>query len=136
MARSPNRRRGFTLVEVLQVLMILVFMASLAVMAYGPIQRQWKVSGAKTQIGALKSAIELYQLSVGSFPTTLNDLRQQPSGLANPTKWTGPYLDNDVPLDPWDHPYQYACPGTHHPESYDVWSLGPQDGVQGEVGNW
>jgi general secretion pathway protein G len=136
MARSPNRRRGFTLVEVLLVLMILVFMASLAVMAYGPIQRQWRVKAAGAQVGLLRSSLDKYELDVGHFPSTLDALQQPPPDLPNPAKWAGPYLDREIPLDPWDHPYQYACPGIHHPQSYDIWSLGPQDGVQGEIGNW
>jgi general secretion pathway protein G len=127
--RRRARRRGFTLVEVLLVLMILVFLASMAVMAYGPIQRQWKTNAAKGQIGLFGTALDMYQLAVGSYPTTgqgLEALRHAPGDLPNPTKWDGPYLKSEIPLDPWDRPYQYACPGQHHPDSYDVWTVSPE----------
>jgi general secretion pathway protein G len=65
-------------------------------------------------------------------------LRAAPSDLANPAKWDGPYLDKTVPADPWGKPYQYASPGTHNADGYDVWSNGP-DGVSGtddDIGNW
>ena len=56
----------------------------------------------------------------------------------NPSKWEGPYLDSDLPLDPWDNPYQYVSPGIHNPDGFDIWSYGP-DGINGtedDIGNW
>ncbi len=133
--RSRSRRPGFTLVEVLLVLVILVFLFSMAVAAYGPIQRQWKISGAKAQVGLLKSAVATYEVSVGSYPPTLEALRRQPAD-APEGKWHGPYLDSEIPKDPWDRDYQYQYPGQHNPGGFDVWSSGPQDGTQAEIGNW
>ena len=140
---QPRRRNsGFTLIEVLLVLVILVVLASLAVVAYGPIQRRAKVDAAKSQVGLFKTPLQTYQMTVGSFPTSAQGLAaliQAPADLPNPAKWDGPYLDTNVlPLDPWGNPYQYASPGTHNPDSFDVWSLGP-DGVNGtadDIGNW
>ena len=97
--------------------MILVVLASLAVVAYGPIQRRDKINAAKTQIGLFKTALDTYQL-VGSYPSTasgLQALRTRPADIQDPSKWDGPYLDPDVPLDPWDKPYQYDLPGQHNP---------------------
>ena len=131
----PSRRRGFTLIEVLLVLVILVVLASLAVVAYGPIQRRANINAAKVQVDAFGTALNTYQLSMGTFPTAadgLQALRTPPAG-GNPQKWDGPYLGKDVPPDPWGNPYQYASPGTHNPDSFDVWTVSP-DGV--EIGNW
>ena len=88
-----------------------------------------------------KSALQMYEMSIGSYPTTaqgLQALRTAPQELANPSKWDGPYLDRDIPRDPWDTPYQYCSPGIHNPKSFDVWSFGP-DGTNGtpdDIGNW
>ena len=132
----PRRKSGFTLIEVLLVLVILVVLASLAVVAYGPIQRRANINAAKSQIGLFATPLQTYQLTVGSFPTTaqgLSALRAPPADLPNPQKWDGPYLGSDVPLDPWGNAYQYVSPGSHNPDSYDVWTTGP-DGS--ELGNW
>jgi len=123
--RSP--RGGFTLIEVLLVLAILVIIASLAVMAYGPARRKAKIDAAKSQIGAFGSAIDLYNLTLDQYPAALEDLRTS-GNLADPSKWDGPYLDKEIPLDPWSQEYRYVTPGNRNPDSYDLWSVGP-DGV-------
>ena len=105
---SDRRRGGFTLIEVLLVLTILVIIASLAVMAYGPAERSARMKSAKTQIGAFKGPLEAFRLDCGSYPASLEDLRVAPP---NATNWNGPYLDRNVPLDPWGRPYQYQ-PGS------------------------
>jgi general secretion pathway protein G len=138
---EKRRRGGFTLMEVLLVLVILVILASFAVGAYGPMKRKAKVDAAKAQVGLFKSPLQMYEESVGSLPTTsqgLNALRRSPGDLPNNGKWDGPYLESEVPQDPWGHQYQYASPGSHNSDSYDVWSPGP-DGVSGtsdDIGNW
>lgn len=134
-------RRGFTLVEVLLVLVILVVIASLAVTAYGPIQKRAYINAAKTQIGAFETPLETYRLDVGDYPSTeqgLLALREAPSDLPNEEKWAGPYLGKNVPPDPWDQPYQYEYPGTHEEGKPDIWSMGPDmmDGTEDDVGNW
>jgi len=121
-------RGGFTLIEVLLVLAILVIIASLAVMAYGPARRKAKNDAALSQMGAFASAIDLYNLTVDQYPPDLQSLRVPPTDLADPTKWDGPYLAKDVPLDPWGYEYQYVVGGNRNPDSYDLWSVGP-DGV-------
>jgi general secretion pathway protein G len=141
MSRLPRRRGGFTLIEVLLVLVILVVLASLAVVAYGPIKRRADINSAKSQIGLFGTPLEMYQITVGIYPTTaqgLAALRTRPADLANPAKWDGPYLSSPIPLDPWGNPYRYSYPGLRNPDKYDVWSVGP-DGINGtedDVGNW
>lgn len=139
---ASRRRRGFTLIEVLLVLVILVLLASMSVPLYQSYQRQANFKAAKSQIGLFETAIEGFQLNIGSYPTTeqgLNSLLAPPADLPNPSKWEGPYLKgNEVPLDPWGTPYQYRFPGDRNPNGYDLWSIGPDrtDGTEDDVGNW
>lgn len=140
---SPRsrRRRGFTLIEVLLVLTILVIIASLAVVAYGPLQRSAYMKAAETQIKAFKTPLQAYRIEIGDFPSTaqgLEALRAPPSNLASPTKWNGPYLDSEVPLDPWGNPYRYEYPGKYQTDWPDVWSYGPDgvDSTDDDIGNW
>lgn len=143
MATSRSRRRpaGFTLIEVLLVLVILVTLASLAVTAYDGIRKRANINAATVQIGLFEDQLRLYQLTVGSYPTTdqgLEALRTQPADLADPDKWDGPYMEGTVPTDPWGNEYRYESPGKYNPNSYDVWSPGP-NGIEGDdddIGNW
>lgn len=136
-----RRRAGLTLVEVMLVLVILMIIASLAVTAYGPIQRKAYINAAKTQIKAFKTPLQAYKLDIGDFPASgdgLEALRDAPTNLQNPDKWSGPYLDSPVPLDPWGSPYQYEYPGKYDTEQPDIWSFGPDgiDNTDDDVGNW
>lgn len=140
-SRRRIRRQGFTLVEVLLVLVILVVIASLAVTAYGPVRKQANVKAARAQIGVFESALGLFQVNIGDYPSTdqgLDSLREAPSDLNDPDAWAGPYLQKAVPNDPWGQPYQYEYPGTHDENMPDIWSMGPDmtDGTDDDVGNW
>jgi general secretion pathway protein G len=140
MTRSRRRRRksGFTLIEVLLVLTILVILASFAVLQFTGVQQRARIQAAQTQVGLLKEAIRLYEATVNSYPSSLQALRSAPQDLPDPTKWTGPYLETDVGTDPWGNVYQYASPGSHNPDSFDVWSFGPDrvNGTPDDIGNW
>ena len=129
--RKQDRRQGFTLIEVLLVLVILVILASMGGLFVRRAQQGAMVNAAKTQIGSFKSCIETYQLGVRNYPTSsagLQSLLAAPSDLPNPARWQGPYFDlKQIPLDPWDKPYQYQLVNN---DSYVIWSLGP-DGTDG-----
>jgi general secretion pathway protein G len=132
---------GFTLLEVLLVLVILVTLAGLAVGTYDGIRRGANIKAARTQIGLFESQLALYQMALTTYPGTdqgLEALRNPPTDLVNPDSWEGPYLDKPVPLDPWGNPYQYLCPGKSNPDKYDLWSFGPDltDGTADDIGNW
>lgn len=140
-SRKRTRRGGLTLIEVLLVLMILVILASLAVVAIGPMQRGAYIRAAKAQIDIFKTPLQAYRLDLAAYPTTsqgLEALRASPADLANPTKWQGPYLDREVPLDPWGNPYRYEYPGKYLIDEPDIWSYGPDgiDGTEDDIGNW
>ena len=120
--RRRTRRAGLTLIEVLAVTAILVIMGTLVGLAVRQFSQQAKVNLAKTQIKLFRQGLDLYCQQVGSFPADLAALREPPADLAKPEKWQGPYLKEDIPLDPWDNDYQYELLG---PESYRIWSTGP-----------
>jgi len=130
MKSRRNRRRGFTLMEVLLVLAILVVLGSMVTVGYMQIKRNADRDAAKGQIGLLENAVDLYALNVGTSPTTqqgLLALREAPSDLKNVAKWAGPYLKEELPIDPWGQPYQYEQISA---DQFKVWSNGP-DGQQG-----
>ncbi len=140
MSRSHRRRnrRGFTLIEVMLVLVILVILASLAGVQIMSAQRSANIRAAKSQVGMFKTCIESYQLDLNQYPTSLEALITS-SGDSQGGQWSGPYLDaKQVPLDPWRAEYRFASPGTQNPDSYDVWSMGPDgsDGTEDDIGNW
>ena len=78
-----------------------------------------------------------YSLDMGGYPSTAEGLAalcSAPPSTAG--RWRGPYVtDGKIPLDPWNEPYQYACPGKHNPTGYDIWSKGPTNRPM-EIGNW
>lgn len=130
MLRTKRRRRGFTLMEVLLVLAILVILGSMVGFFLAGMQKSAYEDLARSQIGMFENQLDTYRLHVGSYPTTnqgLQALRTPPADLKNPNKWRGPYTNKDIPLDPWDNPYQYELAGA---EQYRIWSWGP-DGASG-----
>ena len=141
MTRKQNhdRRQGFTLMEVLLVLMILVVLASMAVGIFGGTQQRAEKDAARGQVGIFKSAVNLYKFHTKNFPGSLSDLVAKPGDSKISERWEGPYLDvQKIPLDPWDNEYKFAAPGKHNTESFDIWSVGPdkQDGTEDDIGNW
>jgi general secretion pathway protein G len=132
--------RGFTLLELLVVMVIIGLLAGFVAPRYFAQVGKSQVKAARAQIDALDKALEQYRIDVGHLPTTeqgLAALNTQPSGEQN---WAGPYLKKEVPLDPWGSPYVYAEPGTHN-NDYDLMSYG-KDGRAGgtgeaaDLGNW
>jgi general secretion pathway protein G len=136
---KERRDEGFTLIE----LMIVLFIIGLLVALVAPrlISRVGKAKqkAAQAQIHLLATALDLFNLDVGRYPTTeegLKALRDKPEDMPS---WGGPYLDKGIPKDPWGRPYHYKCPGDHGP--YDLYSFGADgaeggDGENRDITNW
>jgi general secretion pathway protein G len=136
---GKRRAAGFTLLELLVVLVILGLLVGIvAPRFFGQVGKS-ETKVAKAQIRALEDALDQYRVDTGHYPTTeqgLAALMSPPSGEA---KWQGPYLKKALPNDPWGNAYQYRLPGEHG--DYDLLSLGKdgQAGGSGEaadIGNW
>jgi general secretion pathway protein G len=130
-SRLADRRRGFTLLELLVVIVIIGLLAGLVAPRYFDQVSKSNTKIARAQIDALEKALDQYRLDVGSYPTTeqgLTALNVRPQNLE---KWAGPYLKKTVPADPWGARYVYKAPGDHG--DYDLSSLG-SDGQVGGTG--
>jgi general secretion pathway protein G len=129
------RRRGFTLIELIVVIVVLGLLAGLvAPQIFGRVSEAKAVT-ARTQIELLATALDSYRLDNGGYPTTaqgLAALTQAPTSAPVPTSWRGPYLRKAVPLDPWGRAYVYASPGERNPRGFDLHSLGRDGQVGGE----
>ena len=141
LCRRPGARdagRGFTLLELLVVLVILGLLAGLVVPRFVHVLGSSKEKIAHLNIESLGQNLDIYKLDVGSYPTTDQGLRAlitRPQGVE---RWDGPYLKGDrVPEDPWGHPYVYRNPSERPGHEYDLYSLGPtgQPGDTGAVYN-
>ena len=136
---SSRNRGGFTLVELLLVLTILGILAALVIPKFSGRTEQARNTAAQTQISNFGTALDQFEVDCGYYPkgkSGLNDLLVQPRDAQN---WHGPYLKIDViPLDPWQQPYTYECPGKHNPASYDLISGGPDGriGSDDDICNW
>jgi general secretion pathway protein G len=137
---SPSRQKsvrrfaeqGFTLIEMLVVISIIALIMSLVGPRVLNFLGESKVKAARIQIEGLTSALDLYALDTGQYPSSsegLEALMQRPGSV---TSWSGPYLKgNVVPKDPWGKPYIYRAPGQHG--TYDILSYGA-DGQEGGTG--
>jgi general secretion pathway protein G len=124
---------GFTLVELMIVLFILGLLTALVAPRLMGRVGKAKQKTAQTQIHMLSTALELFYLDVGRYPTEeegLKALSQKPGNLPG---WGGPYLEKDVPKDPWGSDYVYKNPGENSP--YDIISYGADKAPGGEGEN-
>lgn len=138
-APLPRRLSGFTLLELLVVLVIIGLLVGYVAPRYFAQVGKSEVKVARAQIKSLEDALDQYRLDVGHYPSTeqgLAALFTQPEGEA---RWQGPYLKKAVPNDPWGHAYQYKQPGEHG--EFDLISFG-KDGQAGgtaeaaDITNW
>jgi len=120
--RMPRQSLGFTLLELLVVIVIIGLLAAYVGPKYFSQLGKSEVTAAKAQIEAFEKALDTFRLDVGRYPTTeegLGALLTQPAGMA---KWNGPYLKKAAPQDPWGQPYQYRVPGSK--SDFEITSYG------------
>ena len=130
-------KKGFTLIEMMLVVIIISALAAMVLPRLAGRSEQAREAAAQADIRSnIATALKLYELDNGAFPTTsegLNALLTKPASAAN---WNGPYLEKE-PIDPWGKVYQYRSPGQKRPQDYDLYSLG-RDGQESEddITNW
>ena len=135
---APCDSRGFTLIEVMVVVVILAILAAIIVPRIMGRPEEAKKTKAQVDIKSIESALNLYKLDNGFYPTTdqgLDALARKPQTAPLPRKWKdGGYLSK-VQDDPWGRPYQYLAPGEHG--NFDLYSLGPDgDGKDADLQSW
>ena len=142
--KKKNYQAGFTLIELMVVIIILGILAGLIIPRVMGRPDEARQAKAKIQIESLESALKLYKLDSGNYPTTeqgLKALVEAPTTGELPKNWRqGCYLEKGkVPKDPWDHDFIYLCPGTHG--DFDLSSLGKDgevggEGVDKDINSW
>lgn len=124
---EKKSQRGFTLIEILLVVVIIGTLAAMMIPRISGRSDQARNAAAKADVDVnIPTALKLYELDNGFFPTTeqgLAALLRKPTTQPVPQNWNGPYLEK-TPIDPWGRPYQYESPGTHRPHDYDLHSFG------------
>ncbi len=134
---SKNNRNGFTLIELMLVVIIIGALVAMVMPRLAGRGEQARAATARADIQTnIATALKLYELDNGSFPSSeegLSALLSKPSSASN---WNGPYLERK-PIDPWGREYNYKSPGEHRTADYDLYSFG-NDGVesQDDVKNW
>ena len=135
-------KRGFTLLEMIIVVVLISLLAGFAGVHLAGKSKTAKIKLAETMIkGTLGQMLENYYLDNDVYPTTeqgLEALVEKPSGSPEPRSYPEDGYMDEIKLDPWDMPYQYACPGTHNTRRFDLWSMGPdrQAGTADDIVNW
>jgi general secretion pathway protein G len=135
----PRTESGFTLLELLVVMVIIGLLAGYVGPRYFSQIGKSQVKTARAQIDALEKALDQFRLDTGHYPTMEQGLAALVTRPANEQRWDGPYLKKNVPGDPWGHPYVYRIPGEH--SEFDLLSYG-KDGQPGgtdeaaDITNW
>lgn len=139
-ANAQTHQKGFTLLELLVVLVIIGLLVGIVGPNLFKNVGKSEITTARAQIDALSKAVDQYRLDNGRYPSNEEGLAALVVKPANAPSWSGPYLKKAVPLDPWGMPYTYHVPGTHN-NDYDLFSYGPDKSPGGtdqnaDIGNW
>jgi len=140
---NNKRKKGFTLIELMVVIIIIGILAATIVPQIAGRTKQAKIAAANSDINmTFSTALDLYEADNGFYPTTAQGLKaliEKPSSPPIPQNWNGPYLKkNSIPKDPWGNEYIYECPGSKNPQWYDLYSMGPdgKKGTEDDITNW
>ena len=121
-----SKRSGFTLIEIILVVVIIGILAGIAIPRMGGKTEKAKISQAKSNIVALGMAIQEYEMMNGDYPSSLDQLLDESKG--------GPYMEKKaIPTDPWDKPFVFSAPGSHNTHTFDLSCTSPKGTV---VNNW
>ena len=129
---ARDRERDFTLIELLLVLVILATLAAVVVPKFTRRSEQARITAARTDIAQLGTALAIFEVDTGRYPTAQEGLEPLVEEPGNVVEWHGPYIERGIPNDPWGNPYVYRYPGQYNESGYDLHSYGPdgQDGTE------
>ncbi|NWA64580.1 type II secretion system major pseudopilin GspG [Pseudomonas reactans] len=145
MLEIPKGQRGFTLIEIMVVVVIIGVLGAIVVPQFMSRPDQAKVTAARTDIQAIATSLEMYRLDNAVYPSTLQGLEalsKRPVGTPTVRNWNAQGYLKSLPVDPWGTPYQYLNPGVRSANGgYDLYSLGADgaaggDGHAADIGNW
>ena len=139
LSSSPHGARGFTLIEVMIVVVILGILAAIVVPKIMDRPDQARITKAKQDIRTLESALNIYKLDNFKYPTTDQGLEALAKKPSDATHWKDGGYNDRLPMDPWGHPYQYLSPGAHG--AVDIFSLGADgqpggEGSDADISSW
>lgn len=140
---GQKRRKAFSLIEILVVVVIIAILATAVVLSLGGQPDQARIARAQQDIATFETALETYRLHMREFPEEeagLQALVEAPEDEDAAERWKGPYIKRLI-KDPWDRDYVYEFPGTNNENSYDLYSLGADgeeggEGIDADIGNW
>ncbi|MFA9476734.1 type II secretion system major pseudopilin GspG [Phycisphaerales bacterium AB-hyl4] len=135
MKRHGQRVAGFSMIELLLVLVILGVLVGIVVTRFTGRGEQARVTAARADIRSLETALDAFEIDNGRFPTTQEGLEALVERPSNAPNWNR-YLSRGVPTDPWGNPYVYEYPGRYNDDGYDLYSEGPEGGDGERIGNW
>ncbi|CAI3810336.1 Type II secretion system protein G [Pseudomonas sp. MM221] len=141
---SRRAQRGFTLIEIMVVVVILGVLGALVLPNVMSRPDHAKLTAARTDIQSINTALEIYRLDNGRYPSTaqgLEALVKRPTLAPLPRQWNAQGYLKALPIDPWGMVYQYASPGTRSNQGHDLYSLGADnqpggEGLDADIGNW
>jgi general secretion pathway protein G len=135
-----SRERGFSLVEIMAVVFIMGLMIGVVSLGVASRVKKARLEATKAQIASLEQAISMFHLECGFYPDALESLVGPPSSGRTCKGYPpeGFLSKKEVPVDPWGKAFNYAQPGTHNRDGYDLWSAGPdaEDGTSDDITNW
>ncbi|MBI5280707.1 MAG: type II secretion system major pseudopilin GspG [Candidatus Solibacter usitatus] len=136
-----RRRRGITLIEMLVVLTIIALFAALVAPKLLSKSDSARVTAARAQVNSFMTALGAYKLDTGVYPSTEQGLQALRTRPQNVNQWQGPYLPQDIPVDPWGRPYLYKYPGEINADEPEIVCLGADgqaggEGIAADIVSW